>query len=372
VWDVAHVCEYKNLRNKWHASCLFPRRPLSPRMKVEQAAKPHIKEVELIKVESKSLMPTPQALIGRMQLESTKYCHAVVDAQVIALACHPLSATLGIQELKDLNMFLSKKTTPGVPVPNWRDKAVAALTKEVKAKLSAKLDDSDSSEEDATSALKDDAVDDDWKEVMEQAAADEPAQNKPTRSGCPVKREVESFFSQTIDWPEQLKTQGVAPKIIKAIGGNASMWQVNYELIAANFDVFEWWHREGRQKYKMIFVVACTILTLPESNGRQERTFSACTWMDTDLGTNQAAVTLEMKALLYENRKFIKQVQPHLYGEHKKMAAKATRSMLAIAEAHRAQTGTQPDDEDEDDMIAMLLAAEDGDDAASQLTAEQD
>ena len=78
-----------------------------------------------------------------------------------------------------------------------------------------------------------------------------------------------------------------------------------------------------------------------------------------------------MKALLYENHKFLKQVKPHPYKEHKKMAAKATRSMLAIAEAHRAQTGSQPDDEDEDNVIAELLAGEDADDA-SQLTAEHD
>ncbi len=371
VWDVAHVDKYNNLSNQWHASCKFPRRPLSPRTRVEQAVTLDMEEVQLIKVKTSDLQPTPQALIKRMMVESTKYCHAVVEPQVIALACHPLAATLGIQELKDLNKFLSAKTTPGIPLPNWKSKAVEALTKEVKAKLSAKLVDSDSSEEDATSALNEDAVDDEWKQVIEQEDANEPTQTKQARTCCPVKREVDSFFGQTIDWPEQLKTQRVDPSIIKAIGDNESMWQVNDELIAANFDVFEWWHREGRQKYKMIFVVACAILTLPASNGRQERTFSACTWMDTDLGTNQAAVTLEMKALLYENRKFIKQVQPHLYGEHKKMAAKATRSMLAIAEAHRAQTGTQPGDGDEDDMIADLLAAEEDDDA-SQLTAEHD
>jgi hypothetical protein len=92
--------------------------------------------------------------------------------------------------------------------------------------------------------------------------------------------------------------------------------------------------------------------------------------MDTNRGSTQSAVTLEMKALLYENQKFIKQVKPHLYEEKKKMAAKATRSMLAIAEAHRAQRESNVDDDDEDDnMIAELLAIEDEDDA-SQLTAE--
>ena len=47
--------------------------------------------------------------------------------------------------------------------------------------------------------------------------------------------------------------------------------------------------------------------------------FSGATWMDTKLATKQDGVTLEMKSLLYANRKFISDVKPFVYDEHKRM-----------------------------------------------------
>ena len=79
-----------------------------------------------------------------------------------------------------------------------------------------------------------------------------------------------------------------------------------------------------------------------------------------------------MKSLLYANRKFIADVQPFLYQEHKKMAAKATRNMLELSAKWRAKDDDDDndcEDTDGDDYMMASLLPPDTDDT-SQLTEE--
>ena len=74
----------------------------------------------------------------------------------------------------------------------------------------------------------------------------------------------------------------------------------------------KWWEEVGKFKFKRIYVCACVILMVPDSNGHQERTFSTGTWMDTVLQRMQSAATFEMKVLLYRNREFMKMAEGHV------------------------------------------------------------
>ena len=320
------------------------------------------------------LKAASKVLIEQMKKESTQYCHDIVNPQILALACHPLSATLGLEILDELQVYLQEEGTPGIPIENWERKAKASLTAEIELKMSAKIDDPESSSGD-NGDKKRPAVDDKWVAAEKRAAEKRGAKSqstKPAKTGS-VKEEVDDFFALRLNWPDQLRIQRVDEAIIKFIRKYEDDWRNNYYIIANNFNVFEWWHCKGKHTFKYTFVIACTILTLPKSNRRQKRIFSDATWMDTKLATKQDGVTLEMKSLLYANRKFIADVQPFLYEEHKKMAAKATRNMLDMSAKWRAEDDDDDDDDckdtDGDDYMMATLLPPDTDDA-SQLTEE--
>ena len=60
-----------------------------------------------------------------------------------------------------------------------------------------------------------------------------------------------------------------------------------------------------------------------------------------------------MKTLLYQNRKFLKKVKPHITEECKKMAAKATASLLAMR-ANQEELVSDAVVYEEDDLDAAL------------------
>ena len=79
----------------------------------------------------------------------------------------------------------------------------------------------------------------------------------------------------------------------------------NVEFIAKHFDLIEWWSGPGRNQFPLMYPVAMCILSLPDSNGHQERTFSAATWMDGKLNSMQKDITFQMKVLIYKNEDFL-------------------------------------------------------------------
>ena len=102
----------------------------------------------------------------------------------------------------------------------------------------------------------------------------------------------------------------------------------------------------------LIYPVACCILALPDSNGDQERTFSAATWMDGKLSTKQNDITFQMKVLACKNSEFLNEHKGHVEEHYIKAAAERTKKLLM--ESSKARN---VEDADSDNEGEALLAA---------------
>jgi hAT family C-terminal dimerisation region len=118
------------------------------------------------------------------------------------------------------------------------------------------------------------------------------------------------------------------PDAATRIGSDRQQWLDNLELIASNFDVLEWWRNTGKSQYPLIYPVAMCILSLPDSNGHQERTFSAATWMDGKLNSMQKDLTFQMKVLIYKNEDFLERYSDKMDPKNLEDAEKKTRELL--------------------------------------------
>ena len=96
----------------------------------------------------------------------------------------------------------------------------------------------------------------------------------------------------------------------------------SWELISKHFDVMGWWQQLGKTQFPLIYIVACLIIAMPDSNGAQKRTFSSATWMDDKLKKRQSDLTFQMKVLLYKNKDLL-QLHRHLVSKDRKKAATA-------------------------------------------------
>jgi hypothetical protein len=117
------------------------------------------------------------------------------------------------------------------------------------------------------------------------------------------------------------------------VGALKSDWINNLETIAEHFDIFHWWDTIGKKSFPLIYPVALRILSLPDSNGNQERTFSAATWMDGKLGNRQNNMTFQMKVLLYKNQAFLEDHKKEVREEDRKAAAARTKALLKTSMA---------------------------------------
>jgi hAT family C-terminal dimerisation region len=100
------------------------------------------------------------------------------------------------------------------------------------------------------------------------------------------------------------------------------------EFIMKNFDLIEWWRNTGKSQYPMIYPVAMCILSLPDSNGHQERTFSAATWMDGKLNSMQKDLTFQMKVLMYKNEDFLDRYVDTMEPKQLETAGRKTKELL--------------------------------------------
>jgi hypothetical protein len=162
----------------------------------------------------------------------------------------------------------------------------------------------------------------------------------------PVRQQVFDFFGQKFDPRNYMPSKDV--KLF--LGTDAAEWVEHWETVADNFDVFKWWESVGREECPLIYPVACRILSLPDSNGGQERTFSAATWMDEKLGTRQTDLTFQMKVLLYKNQTFLEEHRDHVHLDKKREAEQRTKELLAKSLSMRDEDGS--DDEELQAMIA--------------------
>ena len=119
-------------------------------------------------------------------------------------------------------------------------------------------------------------------------------------------------------------------------------------MIAKNFDVLEWWRNTGRHQFPLIYPVAMCILSLPDSNGHQERTFSAATWMDGKLKSRQKDITFQMKVLIYKNADFLARYSGKVVKEVMVDAEQRTKEFL------KQHIASQTDDEIESEAEELM------------------
>jgi hAT family C-terminal dimerisation region len=117
------------------------------------------------------------------------------------------------------------------------------------------------------------------------------------------------------------------------VGVNKFDWIKQFEIIVEHFDVFKWWETLGKNRFPLIYPVAIRILSLPDSNGNQERTFSAATWMDGKLNSRQNDMTFQMKVLLYKNQGFLEEHKKIVAEDNRKAAAARTRALFKAGAA---------------------------------------
>jgi hypothetical protein len=126
-----------------------------------------------------------------------------------------------------------------------------------------------------------------------------------------VDKQINRFFDEEVDWRQVLLNQQQPPvnkEELDELIQSSDDFKEHLPFLSSQFNALEWWQTHGRMQYPMIYLVACSILSLPESNGHQERVFSSCTWMDGKLQRRQNPATHEMKALLYRNRAMLANV----------------------------------------------------------------
>ena len=152
--------------------------------------------------------------------------------------------------------------------------------------------------------------------------------------------------------------------MIERIGHTRDDWGNNWPLIAEHMDVFDWWERFGKTTHPMMCPIAVSILAVPESNDGQERTVSMGTWNDTPLKRRQKDATLQQKAVLTVNKKFIATHKLIAEEQHKVEAANRFKRMITMSatmpnadKSHELEQLTLEMDEPEEDCDAAPAAA---------------
>lgn len=119
----------------------------------------------------------------------------------------------------------------------------------------------------------------------------------------------------------------------------------------------KWWETKCKEQFPNLYIQAHLNLPLPDSNGSQERTFSAATWMDDKLKKKQSDDTFEMKVLIYKNVDILKRMKVHLDQEQKNLAAASTKKMLQEAAVRRGDDSEEIHREDEN-LVAIMETEE--------------
>lgn len=164
-----------------------------------------------------------------------------------------------------------------------------------------------------------------------------------------MEAQVDDFFSQSFNPLLVLGSQqDKVPNLGDVIGSGVEQWLTNVEVIAKYFDLAGWWEGTGKMQFPLIYPIACCILSLPDSNGHQERTFSAATWMDGSLNSMQHDLTFQMKVLCYKNQDFLQRFKGRFEKEQLILAEKKTKALL---ELHIESKKEEEIDSDIDDLM---------------------
>ena len=190
--------------------------------------------------------------------------------------------------------------------------------------------------------------DDDIEKLERMRRKKQKSADKHSKSTDPAVKCVEEFFGQHFNAKQAIAKQQDRPG--SWIGNTPAEWIENIEAFAKHFDPIDWWEEVGRQRFPLMYPVAMRALSLPDSNGDQERTFSCGTWMDGKLSTRQSDATFEQKVLIKKNADFIQQHRDNVKGEFKMASELKTKKLLV--EHMKNKKEDLMDSEDDDVMDA--------------------
>jgi len=358
-WYVANTkrSQHPEEVTKWDAGSDFPKSDyMGKPLPIESSDLTNLKrEIPMVPVLTKNLTPMAKRLLYRCVVELKNYGAAPTKEHLLASACHPFMATHGMLELDLLSAFIDdneeyKEIISGLDLDH-KKAAIGVLVQEIKkvcskiipkdppvmvpGELQQEVGDSNGDEVDAIERLR-----------RKRQRASEKGTNQAVPDGtCPVMAQVIAFFDQQFD-----PRAAMAPDKHHLAGATSNDWIKNWEVIVANLEVFKWWEQVGRISFPLIYPIACRILPLPDSNGSQERTFSAATWMDGKLAQSQSDMTFQMKVLLYKNQAFLEEHKKDVQESQKREAEIRTKALLA------KRTKTMNDEDIEDDLEDLLEA----------------
>eukprot|EP00171_Calliarthron_tuberculosum_P014792 IDg14792t1 len=271
-WYYADVEKSSNVdtETRWDGNAKFPDRDVTGKP-LNQAAEAGFRQVSLIRTTKSRLEVVPRRLIGRLGREFINYGAMVTNNQLLFkhMEYKARSKAALIEALKDICSEILRKTD---------DQITAAAAPVAPAN-------NDDSEDD----------DDDIFRAVRKRQATQQRSTGGNSDTDPVTAEVERFFeSNYINWKQQLSANGVSDGLVASLDNNPEEVQKNWPTIAKHFDPMQYWETTGKAQFPHIYWAACLYLALPDSNGHQERTFSAATWMDGKLNNRQTDATFEM------------------------------------------------------------------------------
>ena len=297
-----------------------------------------------------------QKLIQRIIKEFLEYGAVATNNVLLALSCNPFAATILMSDLETAG-YVCEVEGP--------DDETKTLLKDIKARTKKTLVDeihkvwgkdlhplvNASGATDTENAACDDNEDDD-EDIYEKTRRKKlKTCHNPNRSSDPVEAEVDDFFSQSFNPLLVLSSQqNKVPNAREVIGIGAAEWLKSVEVIAKHLNLAEWWEGTGKTQFPLIYPIACCILSLPDSNGHQERTFSAATWMDGKLNSMQNDVTFQMKVLCYKNHDFLQRFKGRFEKEQLIVVENKTKALL---EQH---IGSKKEEEIDSDMDDLMIA----------------
>jgi hAT family C-terminal dimerisation region len=129
----------------------------------------------------------------------------------------------------------------------------------------------------------------------------------------------------------------VTAEVIRGVGESEEEYVEHWTKIAEHFDIMRWWATFGKRSFPSIYVIACQILPTPESNGGQERTFSAATWIDGKLSKRQSEATFQMKVILHQNKEVLRHSRINFDERYKKMASDSTKNLCKLSDKWREE-----------------------------------
>jgi hAT family C-terminal dimerisation region len=345
-WYVADVCKLSDpnldLNIRWHAGAQFPQRnysgmPLSWKDGTKWDAnqkREGLEKVWMVPKRRDQLHELTQKLIVRIEKEFRNYTAKPTKNQLMAMACNPLTATIGMQELSVQSELLKTKAVDPDSAQfcqEFVELCSVELLNEVNLVCDKMKYNSDAhmDEEDSTATADDETqlVQNLYK-VMEQR---QKKKKSRVENGTPIDTEVQNFFESDFNWKNILKLSDCPKEAVMKISDDSCSNIENWELIAQHFDIMKWWEEIGKVDYPHIYIIACIVLPLPDSNASQERTFSSATWMDGKLNKQQSDATFQMKIILKQNSKFLEETRIQVKEDYRREVANHTKQMLEDA-----------------------------------------